>query len=169
MKIQIITVGNGSNDYPGNFTPKEIRIIKKECRGKILHLFCGKSNIGDIRVDFTFGNIKKDVFEFLKENKEYFNTIIIDAPYNQKFADKYQKIGNTPKQFIIFAETERTTELFKYIDRISPEIIILKSWNYFCLKRYEIDKCYLCYPGGYRKSTFLIIMKRKQLSLEAFK
>ena len=39
-------------------------------------------------------------------------TVIIDAPYNQKFADTYKKLGNTPKQFIIFANTEKTTLLF---------------------------------------------------------
>lgn len=160
--IELIKVGNGTSEYPGNFTKKEIQIIKKNIKGKVLHLFSGKSNIGDIRVDFINGNIKSDVFLFLGYNQTHFNTILIDAPYNQKFADKYQKLGDTPKQFIIFASVKKTTELFDKIIKISPDIIILKSWNYYCLKGYEIKKCYVCYPGGYRKSTFLIVMKRKQ-------
>jgi len=171
--FKLLKVGNGTEEYPGNFTKKEIKIIQKNCKGTILNLFSGKSKIG-LTIDYTYGMIKRDVFDWLKQYSNLnfetlYDTVIIDAPYNQRFADQYQKIGNTPKQFIIFADTERTTELFNYIDKINPEIIILKSWNYYCLKRYRIDQCYICYAGGYRKSTFLIVMKRKQETIEVFK
>lgn len=162
-ELEVITVGNGSKEYYGNFTKKEIQIIKNFVRDPTLHLFSGKSDIGNIRVDFKFGNIKDDVFNFLNFTKpNLFNTVIIDAPYNQKFADKYQKIGNTPKQFIIFANTVRTTFLFNKIIEIAPEIIILKSWNYYIPKGYYLKKGFLCYAGGYRKSTLLLILKKKK-------
>ncbi len=163
MNIEIIKVGNGNSKYPGNFTKKEITIIKKWSISKVLNLFSGKSEIGNIRIDFTYGNIKGNVFDILKNTKFYdFKTVIIDAPYNQKFANKYQKLGNTQKQFIIFASTKLTTELFKLIkNNINPLIIILKSWNYYIPKGYVLEKGYLCYPGGYRKSTILEILKKE--------
>ena len=160
--MKVIKVGNGTDIYPGNFTKKEIHIIKQNIKGRCLHLFSGKSDIGDIRVDYAFGNIKSDVFLFLEYNKSYFSTIIIDAPYNKRFAEKYQKLGKTPEQFIIFANAKETTRLFNLIDKLDPEIIILKSWNYYQMKRYENIKSYLLYSGGYRKSPILLIMKRKQ-------
>lgn len=163
MNIEIIKVGNGSKNYPGNFTKKEITIIKKWTIGKTLNLFSGKSEIGNIRIDFTYGNLKGNVFDILEKTEfNNFDTVIIDAPYNQKFANKYQKIGNTQKQFIIFASTKLTTELFKLIKtKINPLIIILKSWNYYIPKGYYLEKGYLCYPGGFRKSTILEILKKK--------
>ena len=161
--MRIITVSNGSNEYPGNFTPKEIKYIKLWCFGRVLHLFSGKSNIGHTRVDYKFGNIKEDVFIFLQNNHNYFDTVIIDAPYNKRFADKYQELSNTPSQFIIFANTKKTTLLFKYLLEMKPEYIILKSWNYYCLKGYHIQHSLLCYPGGYRKSTILLLMERNEL------
>ena len=166
MKIELIKVGNGSDLYPGDFTKEEIKIIQKYAKGSILNLFSGASLIGHTRIDFSHFNAthRMDVFDYLP-TKHYFHTIIIDAPYNQKFADKYQKIGMTSPQFIIFADTQRTTLLFNYIDKMDPDIIILKSWNFYCLKRYKMKKCFICYPGGYRKSTFLIIMERKQKTL----
>ena len=164
-KMKLITVSNGNSDYPGNFTKEEIKIIKRNIIGKCLHLFSGKSDIGNIRVDYKYGNVKSDVFLFLGYNQTHFDTIIIDAPYNHKFACKYQELGTTPEQFIIFANTQKTTKLFNIIDKLDPEIIILKSWNYYCLNRYEIKESYLCYPGGFRKSTILLIMKRKQMKL----
>ena len=172
-KIDIINVGNGSNEYFGNFTKKENKIILENCTGKILNLFSGKSKIGNIRIDFKFGNYNIDVFDYLNDineiRKHNFKTVIIDASYNQKFGNKYQQFGNTPKQFIIFANTKDTTKLFNIITKkIKPNIIILKSWNYYIPKGYFLKKGYLCYAGGFRKSTLLLILMKKIFSQDTF-
>lgn len=164
LELEIINVGNGTNKYPGNFTKKENKIITNNIKGNTIHLFSGISTIGHIRVDYSCKEATHniDVFDFLEDTigLNYFCSVIIDFPYNQKFANKYQKIGNTPKQFIGFASTEKTTKLFNIITRIiKPEIIIMKSWNYYIPKGYYLKKGFLCYPGGYRKSTLLLIME----------
>jgi len=168
MNLKIINVDNGNNNYPGNFCKKEIEIIKKNILpGLSLNLFSGKSSLGNVRIDYSFGNFKMNVFNYLnslssKNEIEYidFKTVIIDFPYNDKFAKKYQKIGNTPKQFIGFANTKDTTILFNHLIRLEPKRIIIKSWNYYIVKGYKLKKGYLCYPGGYRKSTLLLIMDK---------
>ena len=166
MKLELIKVSNGTKEYPGNFTKREIEIIKENIKGLTLHLFSGKSDIGNLRIDFNYSNecnCTMNVFDYLNDTNnliDKFETIIIDAPYNQKFGDKYQKIGDTPKQFIIFANTKDTTILFNKVIEFNPEIIILKSWNYYMVKGYYLKKGYICYPGGYRKSTLLIIMEK---------
>ena len=168
MNLKIINVGNGTKDYPGNFTKKELKIIKYNSKGRIINLFSGNSKFGICRIDFSNINATKNIDVFLWLDslsngfKNYFQqTVIIDAPYNQKFADKYQKIGNTKKQFIIFANTRDTTKLFELIkEKIDPIIIIIKSWNYYIPKGYQLKEGYLCYPGGYRKSTLLLILER---------
>jgi len=167
LNLELIKVSNGTKEYPGNFTKQEIYIIKENIKGLTLHLFSGKSDIGNLRIDYTYSNecnCTMNVFDYLDDiehiKDDCFKTIIIDAPYNQKFANKYQKIGNTPKQFIIFANTKDTTILFNKVIEINPEIIILKSWNYYIVKGYKLKKGYICYPGGYRKSTLLIIMEK---------
>lgn len=163
MSLEVITVGNGTKDYIGNFTFKEREIIIDNLQYPVLNLFSGKSFIGTVKVDFNYGTLKMDVFDYLKDTNRYFNTVIVDAPYNQRFADKYQKIGNTPKQFIIFANAKKTTDLFDKIRLISPEIIILKSWNYYIVKGYCLKNGYLCYAGGFRKPTLLLIMEKKRV------
>lgn len=162
--LEILTVGNGSKKYPGDFTKKEIKIIKYNCRGKILHLFSGCSLIGHERIDYACKEATKniDVFEYLENCNKKFNTVIIDAPYNEIFAKKYQKIGNTPRQFIIFADAKGTIRLFDMIRKIEPEIIILKSWHYYTMKSYYFKKGYLCYPGRGRKSTILLIFSKEK-------
>ena len=163
MNLKIINVSNGSKKYPGSFTIEEHKIIVYNCSGSILHLFSGRSGIGDVRVDYSCkeATINEDVFKFLEINNKKFDTIIIDAPYNEKFANEYQTIGNTSKQFIIFADTKRTTNLFNLITtKIQPEIIIIKSWNYYVQKGYSLKEGFLCYAGGFRKPTILLILKK---------
>ena len=170
MKIEKINVGNGDKKYPGNFTKREKEIILrliKEHRGKVLHLFSGKSLIGDIRVDYTCKEATHNfnVFDFLREGKNlrYFNIVIIDPPYNERFALKYQKIGLTGKQFVIFAQASKTTELFTLIrEKINPYLLIIKSWNYYLPEGFneERSNAFLCYAGGYRKSTILMVCRK---------
>lgn len=166
--LKVIQVFNfiGYCNYPGCFTKEEIRIIKKNIVGKTLHLFSGESDIGDIRVDFSFGNIKQDVFEYLKNNlkclKKMFKdqTIILDPPYNKNYANEYKELGDTPKQFVIFANNKETSLLFRQIKKIEPMIIIMKSWNYYIPEGYSLKEGYLCYSEGFRKPTILLIMKK---------
>lgn len=166
--LHVINVSNGTNEYYGNFTKQENELIKNYILNNdtTLHLFSGKSKIGKHRIDYEFGNINMDVFTFLENFdstfKSLYDTVIIDAPYNQKFANKYQKIGNTPKQFIIFANTKDTTRLFNLLkEKINPKRIILKSWNYYIPPGYYLYVGYLCYAGGYRKPTILEILNKK--------
>jgi len=166
--LKIITVGNGSNKYPGNFTKKEKEIIEKNCIGKVLHLFSGNSKIGNMKVDYSNENDdwNSDVFQFLETFRlDNYKTVIIDAPYNQKFADIYQNLdGLKRKQFIIFANTKDTTRLFNLIKLFNPKRIIIKSWNYYIPKGYRLLKGFICYPCGYRKSTILLILEKIEMN-----
>ncbi len=162
--LKVVTVGRSDNIYPGNFTSNEIKIILQYATGHVINLFSGKSIIGDLRIDFACKEATNnwDVFDFLENsNLIDFDTVILDAPYNKIFADKYQKLGNTPKQFIIFANAKKTTRLFQLIrDKINPKIIIMKSWNYYIPFGYYLLKGFLCYTGGFRKSTLLLIFRK---------
>ena len=172
--IELLKVSNGTDDYPGNFTKEEKTIIQRYIKGNILHLFSGKSKIGHIRVDYSCNEAthKTDVFGFLNSvlcaSKETFDTVILDPPYNKRFADEYQALGNTFEQFIIFANSEKTTLLFNLLEKLKPTRIIIKSWNYYVPRNYRRFKCFVCYAGGYRKPTFLMICERKQNPLDDY-
>ena len=178
--MEVITVSNGSNKYPGDFTNKEIEIITKYAKGRIINLFSGSSTIGNFRIDFSHPNATEndDVFNWLEGldggfKIYYQQSVIIDAPYNKRFGDKYnalnqfQTLNNSLEQFIIFANSKKTTLLFDLIrNKIDPNIIILKSWNYYVLPGYTLKKGYICYAGGYRKATFLLILEKRAMEAE---
>jgi hypothetical protein len=163
-QLDVIYSNVSNADYPGKFTNFEINIIKFYMRGFTLHLFSGTSDIGDIRIDFSRKEAthNMDVFKFLAKNIDKLigkvKTIILDAPYNKKFADEYNSVCNiNENQFIIFANSPKTTELFDYIRKIRPQIIIIKSWNWYLFKHYSLEKGYLIYHGGYQRDTKLLI------------
>jgi len=54
--------------------------------GRSLHICCGKSTIGDVRLDLYESNvdIKADAARLPFKNNS-FDTVLIDAPYNSKF------------------------------------------------------------------------------------
>lgn len=162
--MKIIKAGNCNHEYVGGFSKIESEIIEKSAEGKILHLFSGKSLIGQVRVDFSQpeATINCDVFEFLSNCNEKFDTILLDPPYNERFAEKYNKLsGGNTNQFVIFANAKKTTELFNQIIRLNPNTIIIRSWNYYVPHGYYDSGSYLVYFGGYRKPVILMLCKRK--------
>lgn len=66
------------------------------CKGKVLNLFAGMTrlNIDEIRVDLdenTEPDYCQDAYEFVKNAKGKFDTIVLDPPYNlRKSREKYE-------------------------------------------------------------------------------
>lgn len=90
------TVGVAGNDYPYRvgkvLWPSEVEdYLRARIVGKSLHLFCGKSQLGDVRVDIDPDNhptLCGDLFDksFLnKFESKSFDTVLLDPPYNAKF------------------------------------------------------------------------------------
>lgn len=74
--------------------------------GKTLHVCCGKSLLGDIRLDLFEEDIdiKADASR-LPFSKDSFDTVLIDPPYNGKFQwnhDMLSEIGRVAKERFIF-------------------------------------------------------------------
>lgn len=84
---------------PKKFTfeqPKLRKWVERNCQGKVLNLFAGKTklNIDEFRVDSN-KDMKADWYgdalEFLKTTDMKFDTIILDPPYSfRKSYEKYQ-------------------------------------------------------------------------------
>jgi hypothetical protein len=158
LMFKLLKVCNKSQrEYPGAFTPEEENIIIDWCRGTILHLFAGTSKIGEVRIDSTpTATHNQDVFTFLESSQNIFQTIILDPPYNKRYAQMYIKLGGRGN-FIM--GQKGTKHLFKLICQLHPERIIIKSWGYYGLEKqnYIMHEGYVCYAGGYRKPTFLLL------------
>jgi hypothetical protein len=87
--------------------PNEIEeYLEKLLIGKSLHICCGKSNIGTVRIDLYEPNVDMiaDAARLPFRDKS-FDTLLIDPPYNGKFQwnhDMLCELGRVSKQRFIF-------------------------------------------------------------------
>lgn len=84
--------------YPLHFEKK----IKRYLQGRLLHLFCGSSNLG-ITSDIKFKN-KPDIVcdsHFLPFKNECFDSILADPPYSNELSKELYGTGDIkPKTWI---------------------------------------------------------------------
>jgi hypothetical protein len=75
--------------------PKLREWVEKQCRGKVLNLFAGRTklNVDEYRVDFDKevpADFYGDAFEFVSTTEMRFDTIILDPPWSiRKSREKY--------------------------------------------------------------------------------
>lgn len=86
--------------------PKEVEeYLSTKLIGHTLHLCCGKSTLGDIRLDlYSKADVKADVAR-VPFCDQSFDTVLIDPPYNSKFQWMHDMLAELPrvaKQRIIF-------------------------------------------------------------------
>lgn len=86
--------------------PKEVEsYLESLLLGRSLHICCGKSRIGDVRLDlYEDVDIRADAAR-LPFTDQSFDTLLIDPPYNGKFQwnhDMLSELGRVAKRRFIF-------------------------------------------------------------------
>ena len=128
------------------WSEKEEWLYKQLCEGSTLHVCCGTSRLGDIRVDLfahsIFAtNIKADAFHLPFKN-ESFNTVICDPPwFGPSNWSKWEKLVNelcrVAKNRIILVLGNliyllpKPWKLYRVyvLKKISPQIKVIYVWQ----------------------------------------
>ena len=138
---------------------------EKWCKGKVLNLFSGKTelDINEYRVDIDremSANYYGDAYEFVKNTKMKFDTIIFDPPYNlRKSREKYdgKYIGSL---------TKIKNELPKIINPQSR--IIIFGYDSVGMSRSrgfkKIAICLVCHNGDHNDTICLVEEKQKEFN-----
>lgn len=176
--IRFVTdIDNVVNDWVGGFSPFEVKMINKYSKPPILHLFSGMSEIGNIRIDInpnSRATIIEDVFEYIQDCSEVFNTILLDPIYcseerQEIWKEKYSKLGIKKEQLYIFPyDTRKTRELWEFFERKYSLRIIIKSLNHYTIPNYKLLQGFDIYPGAFKPNRCLSIYQSKNKRLDAF-
>lgn len=161
LEVKPEFMGFNQTGYPGAFPPKVEERIRKLAESPSLHLFSGRSKIGDVRVDFERpeATVNADVFEFLKTEHRIFKFVIADPPYDVPTAIERQGISkvygistalNGPHQSQIGTWLQAHAENVLWFDVTSP-----------CPEGFYREMTWLYLPGGYRHIRALTWLKRK--------
>ncbi len=159
--------------YFGGFHAKEEEIIRYYMKSPCLHLFSGSSKLGDVRVDLnpkSNATHIQDVLEFLEQNTQSFETVILDPPYNKTAIEKYAKDSGLPEEKFFFPDNfrhrDQTMRLYKGLKKLYPGRIIWKGWVVPPWKniQYRPKIWVVGVWGGAHYTTNLIIFERKYAS-----
>ena len=141
------------------FEVKKIRewVESRASCGKVLNLFSGKTklNINEFRVDVdkkeAIADVYMDVYEFLKNCDERYDTIILDPPYSIRKSMEYYK-GNYTSKFKLIADE---------CARISDRVISFGYHSTFLGEKrgYELEELCVFGHSGAQHCTIAIIEK----------
>ena len=157
------------NDYIGGFSKLELGIIHKYSIKPILHLFSGNSEIG-LTVDInpnSKATIKQDVFEYIQNCKDEFNTILMDPIYSSEsrkeiWRQKYSQLGIKKEALYIFPyDTRRTRELWDFFIRKYPKRILIKSLSHYTIPGYDLLVGFNIYIGAFKPNRCISIYQAK--------
>lgn len=149
-----------TNLRPYTFEVKKIKewVESRSSKGKILNLFSGKTilKINEYRVDIdkegAVADVYMDVYEFVKNCKDRYDTIILDPPYSIRKSMEFYA-GNYTSKFKLIADE---------CAKISDRVISFGYHSTFLGKKRGYDLEELCVFGhsGSQHCTIAIIEKK---------
>ena len=127
--------------------------------GRVLNLFCGKTklNVNEFRVDIdkkeALADIYMDVYDFVKNCKDRYDTIILDPPYSIRKSMEYYK-GNYTSKFKLIADE---------CARLSDRVISFGYHSTFLGEKrgYQLEELCVFGHSGSQHCTIAIIEKNK--------
>ena len=144
----------------GGFTEHEVGVIRRYCEPSTLHLFCGLSSLGDVRVDLdatSSATIRADILPFLAETgKAIYRTVVADPPYNGKYQAEYGVSGTD------FGGNEKNLgQLLKAMFRVCEPggLLIFKHWFDPAWAGARLQHQVVTKYGGHRRITLLTVYR----------
>jgi len=159
-----------SNEWIGGFSPLEVKMINQFAVHPILHLFCGNSQIGEIRVDInpkSQANMVMNVFDYIRAVKPNVETILMDPIYcsvdkTAEWRRAYADVGMIKNDLYIYPyDAARTKVLFDWIKTVNPFRVIIKSLGHYPMEGYRITNGFNIYVGAYKPARCITIYERE--------
>jgi len=157
--VEVLMMGTQSGEYWGAFTPIVENIINKTITGKVLHLFSGRSLIGNERVDLERpeATIRQDVRDFIKTDKRHWTFVVLDPPYEQK---RKSKLKDYAKPMALSSDVFFRREVIQYcLDHVDNIL-----WLDYCApnpKGFRRQKLWVLIQGAYFPVRILSWLKRE--------
>lgn len=155
FKIEVRGLGHprALKNYPGAFSSVVDEIIRSIIYGRVLHLFSGVSNIGEVRVDLATKEAtdRIEVLDFLKKEKRNWDFLVLDPPYEIKNTSKlkgYSKVAcinsDIPLRRALISWAVEHTKNILWLDYSAPLPAGFKR-----------KKLWLLLPGGFHRVRIL--------------
>lgn len=154
-------MGFNNTGYAGAFTPVVKRIINTMVAGRVLHLYSGVSQIGDVRVDLKRPEATHNISveDWITNDKSEWDWCILDPPYQ---LDKRQlfKLRQYAKRDSIWGNNLIQASLKKYFVLHVNNVLWL-DFSAPVFRPFRRRKIWLFLPGGFRRVRVLSWLERE--------
>lgn len=163
FEFEVLPMGINNTGYPGAFPSNVEAVIRSVVSGKVLHLYSGRSLIGEVRVDYSRQEATHNISveEFIGKDNSSWDFVILDPPYEIKHKDKLRAYvdnkslsGNIQLRHAIKKYCMLHTENVLWLDQCAP------SFGGFGRK-----KLWVFIPGGWMNVRVLSWLKREMKPL----
>ena len=145
----------------GGFTPYEDEVIRRYVTPQTLHLFCGYSSIGDVRVDLdptSKATVQVDILDYIVPlPAASYQTVLADPPYNGKYQQEYAVDGRD------FGGNENNLGLLlRQMYRVCQPggLLIFKHWFDPSWAGSHLLHQVVTKYGGHRRVTLLTVYRK---------
>ena len=145
----------------GGFTQAEAKVIAQWAAPPTLHLFCGLSSIGEVRVDLdptSVATVHEDVLDFIVQEADgSYQTVLADPPYNGKYQQEYGVPGRD------FGGNESNLGLLlRQMYRLCRPggLLIFKHWFDPAWAGSKLVEQVVTKYGGHRRITLLTVYRK---------
>jgi len=159
FEIEVLPMGVNNTGYAGAFTSNVEGVIKSVIYGKVLHLYSGRSFIGDVRVDMDCKEATHNtsVEDYISNDSTSWDWMILDPPYEIKHKDKLKQYcdnkslsGNIQLRHALKKYAMQNVENVLWLDQCAPN-----------LGGFGRKKLWIFIPGGWMNVRVLSWLKRE--------
>ncbi len=166
----VLGMGTNCSGYPGAFTPAVSHLINKvladareqQADLRVLHLFSGISQIGEVRVDLERieATHRQDVFEFISQDKVQWDFVLLDPPYTIQSGHK--KLEEYAKTSAVASDVPLRNKLAEWFRGHAQNVI----WLDMCAPLpagFRRKHVWFLFPGGYHTVRVLSWLTRAEV------
>jgi hypothetical protein len=120
--VTVMGMGINRTGYHGAFTATVEREIEQLITPPTLHLFSGRSLLGEERVDLERpeATVRADVLDFVREDARRWNWVVLDPPYDQV---RKSKLADYAKNLSLAADVQLRRAVLAYMGERAENVL----------------------------------------------
>lgn len=156
--VQVLGMGINGSGYHGAFTPQVERVIESLIVSPALHLFSGRSMLGDERIDLERPEAtqRRDVMGFLQEDRREWAWMLLDPPYEQ---ERKSKLDDYAKPMSLAADVELRRTMYEYAGKHCENVLWL-DYSLPLIPGFERAGIWIFVAGGLSPTRNLSWLRR---------
>lgn len=156
--VTVQGMGINSTGYHGAFTRTVEDVIGGLIETPTLHLFSGRSVLGDERVDLERpeATIRGDVLDFVTTDERDWRWVILDPPYEQ---ERKSKLADYAKPMSLAADVRLRRAVLAHL-HAHAENVLWADYHVASIPGFERAHLWIFVPGGMHPTVNLTWLRR---------